>query len=233
MSMNMLVLAGGFGTRLRAVVSKVPKSLAPVNGIPFLELQLKHWIAQGQDSFIFLLHYEAGQIIDFLIKNKKGFLYGISIEWIVECEPLGTGGAILNAIKEFDLKNDFLVVNSDTWLSSGLKVLRSASSPTIGIVKVQDSSRYGLVQFDDKLKVTGFSESFMNTTSTEESWINAGIYKLSARFFKLERMKQFSLESDMLVNGFGDTVLKALKLDVDFIDIGVPRDYKKFCDLRK
>ena len=62
----MLVLAGGFGKRLQSVVSSVPKPMAPINGVPLLQLQLDHWVNQGQRSFIFLLHHQSQIIIDFL-----------------------------------------------------------------------------------------------------------------------------------------------------------------------
>jgi D-glycero-alpha-D-manno-heptose 1-phosphate guanylyltransferase len=232
MSLNMLVLAGGYGKRLRSVVSDVPKSLAPINGVPFLELQIKHWISQGQNNFIFLLHYESDQIINFLIKNKSGFLQGIDIRWIVEGKPLGTGGSILNAINEFKLTNDFLVVNSDTWLSSGLKELRSSIAPTIGIVKVNKESRYGVVNFDATSRITTFSEKAISPCLGGEDWINAGIYKLPVSFFLLDRGKQFSLEYDVLAKNFQNTVIRVCKLDTDFIDIGIPSDYKKFCETK-
>ena len=64
--MKLLILAGGYGTRLRSVVSNVPKALAPVGSVPFLKLQLRKWLDQGVNHFVFLLHYQADQIVDFL-----------------------------------------------------------------------------------------------------------------------------------------------------------------------
>ena len=69
----MFVLAGGYGTRLLGAVSDVPKPMAPINGVPFLKLQLDNWIQQGQNSFVFLLHHQAELIITFL----KDFPYGL------------------------------------------------------------------------------------------------------------------------------------------------------------
>jgi D-glycero-D-manno-heptose 1,7-bisphosphate phosphatase len=60
-----VVLAGGFGTRLKTVITDVPKALAPIGDIPFLLLQLEHWLAQGLREFTFLLHHQADQIIAF------------------------------------------------------------------------------------------------------------------------------------------------------------------------
>ena len=97
-STTMLVLAGGFGTRLQSVVSSVPKPMAPINGVPLLQLQLDHWINQGQRSFIFLLHHQSEKIINFLIHRSQYYGSEVSIEWIVEDVPLGTGGSVSNAI---------------------------------------------------------------------------------------------------------------------------------------
>ena len=89
----MFVLAGGFGTRLQSVV-EVPKALAPVGDVPFLRLQIEHWIAQGLNSFVFLLHYQADLIINFLEIEKTSLLKDCEVQWLVEPKPMGTGGAI-------------------------------------------------------------------------------------------------------------------------------------------
>jgi NDP-sugar pyrophosphorylase family protein len=89
-SNNLLVFAGGFGTRLRSAVSDVPKPMAPVGDCPFLHYQIKNWIRQGVKSFIFLLHYEADTIIDYLTSERQGLFKSCDLEWLVEPEPLGT-----------------------------------------------------------------------------------------------------------------------------------------------
>ena len=231
--MKMIVLAGGFGTRLRPAISDVPKSLAPINGIPFLEIQIKHWVAQGQNDFLFLIHYEASQIIYFLKNIRKKLFSNITIDWVIENEPLGTGGAILNAIKEGKVGKDFIVVNSDTWLDSGLELMKEALGPSIGIVEIQDSSRYGEVNFDNDLVLRQFCEKPQGSQLSTTSWINAGIYKLSKSFFSKQQKEKFSLESDLLQSRVKDNNISVVKLNVEFIDIGLPADYYKCCDSRK
>ena len=85
--MKLLVLAGGFGTRLQSVVSDVPKALAPVGNVSFLYLQLEHRIAQGVRSFVFLLHHQADLIIGFLKEEQIGLLKDCEIQWLVEPTP--------------------------------------------------------------------------------------------------------------------------------------------------
>ena len=119
--MQLLVLAGGFGTRLKSAVSEVPKPLAPINGTPLLQLQLKHWIEQGQRSFIFLLHHQADLIIKLLVKQSNYFGDAVNIDWVVEDQPLGTGGSVANAINKFALTGSVLISNADTWLDSNVE----------------------------------------------------------------------------------------------------------------
>ena len=117
--MTLMVLAGGFGTRLQTAVADVPKALAPIGDVPFLQLQLDHWLAQGLRGFTFLLHHQADQIIAFLQAHRFGLLKDCQVNWLIEPVPMDTGGAIAHAVKTLDLKDEFLVTNADTWLGGG------------------------------------------------------------------------------------------------------------------
>jgi D-glycero-alpha-D-manno-heptose 1-phosphate guanylyltransferase len=92
--MKILVLAGGVGSRLKSVVSDVPKALAPIGGVPFLHLQLEAWIEQGAKSFVFLLGYRADLILAFLHKYESTLLNGCEVRYVIETTPLNTGGAV-------------------------------------------------------------------------------------------------------------------------------------------
>ena len=128
----LMVLAGGFGTRLRSVVSDVPKSLAPVAGRPFIVYLIDHWVKQGVVDFIFLLHYEAEKIESVLGElSCRDEFSEVSFRVVIESAPLGTGGAILNAVEQFGVREGFLVANADTWLGSGVKQLASSNFSAI------------------------------------------------------------------------------------------------------
>jgi D-glycero-alpha-D-manno-heptose 1-phosphate guanylyltransferase len=99
--MKLLVLAGGFGTRLKTAVADVPKALAPVGGVPFLQLQIEHWLAQGLREFTFLLHHQADQIIAFLQAQQNGLLRDCQVDWLIEPVPMNTGGALAHAVKRY------------------------------------------------------------------------------------------------------------------------------------
>jgi len=228
-TMQLLVLAGGFGTRLKSVVSSVPKPLAPVKGRPFLNFQMENWISQGITDFTFLLHYEAKKIIDFItnwqqVDDKRG----INIRFIVEDKPLGTGGSVANAVKKLKIQSKFFVSNADTWLDSGFSLLSESPSPSIAVTKVNDISRYGSVILDEHNYVKSFAEKVQEKVP---GIINAGISCLDPKIFLSWNGKICSLETDFLPRLAKDGNLFSVRLDVNFIDIGIPEDYDRFCKL--
>lgn len=224
--MKMLVLAGGFGTRLQSVVAEVPKALAPVGNVPFLQLQIEHWIAQGMRSFVFLLHHQAGLITNFLQQEKATFLKDCEVKWLVESTPMDTGGAVAYAVEQLGLSEDFLVANADTWLGSGIQELRQAKAPAMAVVELPDASRYGQVQIDDENHVTAFREKNSHTGAGR---INAGLCHLSAELFKDWNHRPFSLERVSFPAWAASGNLNAVAIHTNFIDIGVPDDYFRFC----
>ena len=224
--MKMLVLAGGFGTRLRNVVSDVPKPLAPVGTTPFLHYQVEHWISQGVRSFIFLLYYQANLIERFIDERREGLLAGCSVQSITDPQPLDTGGAVACAVRHFGLEGEFLVTNADTWLGSGARELGSVGADAMIVVRQADVSRYGQVEVDG----TGFVHSFREKGETTGSgWINAGMCALRAEHFTAWNGYRLSLEKDVFPKLLAARQLRAVPLESDFIDIGVPEDYRRFC----
>ena len=228
--MEMLVLAGGFGTRLKSAVNDIPKSMAPINGTPLLNLQIDHWIQQGQRSFVFLLHHKADLIIDFLIAKSEKIGELISVNWIVEETPLGTGGSVSHAIKKNNLTGDILIANSDTWLDGGLAQMSRCEEAAIAVIRVKDTSRYGSIAMDKNSFLTKFLEKSVNLGNEKSGLINAGLYKLPTSIFPLDDGKKFSLETEILPQLTSEKLLKAEILNGIFFDIGVPEDYYKFCD---
>jgi len=224
--MRLLVLAGGFGTRLRTAVADIPKALAPIGSTPFLQLQIDVWLAQGIREFTFLLHHQADLIIDFLRGQQRGQLNACHVNWLVERIPLDTGGAIAYGVKELGLSEDFLFVNADTWLSGGIAELMQAQAPAMAVIKLSNVNRYGQVHFDENNCVRTFTEK--NSEATE-GWINAGLGRLGPKLFTDWDGKPFSLERDLYPSLVHQQDLKAVPLKTEFIDIGVPDDYRHFC----
>lgn len=220
-----MILAGGFGTRLQSALPNVPKALAPVGNLPFLYIQLKHWIDQGLKSFTFLLHHQADQIINFLLAERDGLLNNCKVEWLIEPIPLGTGGAVAYAIEQLQIRDGFLVTNADTWLGGGVGNVLQSNAPNIGVIWCDDASRYGRIIFDAKYIVTEFLEK----KEQESGWINSGLYHLHPTFFSKWSSSPFSLELELFPELIREGKLKAVNLAVSFFDIGVPNDYYKFC----
>jgi D-glycero-alpha-D-manno-heptose 1-phosphate guanylyltransferase len=224
--MRIIVLAGGFGTRLQSVVSGVPKALAPIGQVPFLYLQIEHWIAQGLRSYVFLLHYQADLIIRFLEDEKNGLLKYCQVSYVVEPSPMDTGGAVAYAVKQLKLEESFLLTNADTWLGTGINEMANSSESSMAVVWLSDASRYGQVQFNEMFKITSFSEK---CSVHAPGWINAGLCKLSTDLFKNWDGQPFSLERHTFPKLVAEGLLKAVPIQNDFIDIGIPGDYFNFC----
>jgi len=222
-----MVLAGGFGTRLRTLVSDVPKPLAPVSGAPFIAHLIEHWVEKGVKEFIFLLHFEANLIETMLSELLQEKRFGeIKIDVIVESLPLGTGGAILNAVRKLDITQSFLVVNADTWIGHGFEELSQANPCALGAVRVSNSQRYGSVKYNEHL-ITEFTEK---SNSNGPAFISSGLYHLVPSIFEgFDLGSRFSLEEEVFPYLVSKKMLKIVKLDTNFIDIGVPEDYLTFC----
>lgn len=223
----LLVLAGGFGSRLSAVVKDVPKPLAPVNGRPFLYYLIENWKSQGLYKFAFLVYFKADQIVYFLKEEQEsGILQDCSVEYVYEESPLGTGGAIVNAIKTLGLSEPFFVVNADTWTEAGVRELNNMPRPAITAVRVSDVSRYGAIHIDGNI-VTKFEEK---NQYAGPGYINAGLYFFDVKLFENYGDEAFSLENELFSNLVQIKEMYVSKIDSNFIDIGIPQDFYRFCD---
>ena len=141
--MKLLVLAGGFGTRLKTAITDVPKALAPIGDVPFLQLQLENWKAQGLRKFTFLLHHQADQIIDFLQAQQVGQLNDCEVDWLIESMPMDTGGALAPAGKTLGLKGNFPMTKAGTWLGGGVSGILQFAAPALARINFTGGRRYG------------------------------------------------------------------------------------------
>jgi D-glycero-alpha-D-manno-heptose 1-phosphate guanylyltransferase len=224
--MRLLVLAGGFGTRLKTAIADLPKALAPIGDVPFLQLQIEHWRAQGLREFTFLLYHQADQIISFLQAQQGGLLKDCQVDWLIEPVPMDTGGALAHAVKTLGHKDDFLMTNADTWLGGGIHEMMQSAAPAIAVVNLAEVSRYGQVHFDHAQRVTAFAEK---NGQLAAGWINVGLCHLDADLFKNWDGQPFSLERELFATLVQNHRLTAVPMQTDFIDIGIPADYHRFC----
>ena len=218
-----IVLAGGFGTRLRGIVDDVPKPLAPVAGRPFLAWLLDRLAAGGMRRCILATGY-----LSELIEERIGRRWqGMDIAYSLEPAPLGTGGAIRLAAKQ--LQGDAAhVLNGDTWLEYDPAALEAAARESnapmaIALARVEDVARYGAVDIDHG-RVSGFREK----GEAGPGWINAGCYFLGAdALAALPARDAFSFEQEVLQPRVQAGAVAAFTVTAGFIDIGVPEDYAR------
>ena len=168
--MRLLVLAGGFGTRLKTTIADVPKALAPIDDVPFLQLQIEHWLSQGLREFTFLLHHQADQIIAFLQAQQGGLLKDCQVDWLIEPVPMDTGGALAHAVKTLELKDDFLMTSAGNLLGGGIYEMEQSSAPAMAVINLADVSRYGQVHFDHLHRVNAFSEKWLMSCGLDQRW---------------------------------------------------------------
>ena len=230
--MEAILLCGGLGTRLRSVVSDRPKPMADIAGKPFLYYLVKMLSESGVKHLIFALGYMGEQIEAYF---KNGEDYGLSISYSYEDSPLGTGGAIRNALSKVSEEN-VLVLNADTYFHTDYENLLSQqlkpqAMMTIASRKIEDISRYGAILKDETGRILRWNEK-MSSDQAEvlrSGEINGGIYVMKKSLIeKIPEGKQ-SLENDCIPAWLKEGIfLQALPSDGYFMDIGIPEDYAQF-----
>jgi len=217
-----IILAGGFGTRLKSLVSDVPKPLAPVGNRPFLAWLLDSLADQGMRRTILATGYMGEKVADVLGTHWRG----MSLEYSREEQPLGTGGAIVQAAQR--LQGDaFFALNGDTWLALDYsafdrQVCALGARLGMALASVPDVSRYGAVRVEQDRRIVGFIEK----GHVGPGYINAGVYRVDRTLLaEFPAASNFSFETEVLVPLVGHEPVSAYTHTKAFIDIGVPQDY--------
>jgi len=182
--MKALILAGGRGKRLRPLTDKIPKSLIPINKKPLIQYTINYLKKFGINEIIICSGYKSRQIQNFL-KKKKNF--GCKIQYSVEKNPLGTAGAIRNAIKNLS-DESFLVINGDIITNIDLKkILKKPNTIAANELK----TKFGTMEIKNN-KILKFNEK----TDVSNVWMNPGLYHLSTGILKILPRKG-SLEAEI------------------------------------
>jgi D-glycero-alpha-D-manno-heptose 1-phosphate guanylyltransferase len=219
--MQAIVLAGGLGTRLRSVFSEGPKPMALINGRPFLSILLGHLKSLGVSEIILSVGYKSNVISEFYLDKFNG----MAINYCVESESLGTGGAIRNALLQSS-ENPVLVLNGDTYvefsLDSGIEAWRAKGAPVIFARQVSDVSRFGRLEVRNRFAI-GFGEK----DSSGKGLVNAGVYLLPRDLFEGHELPaKFSFEEFLAKDIFNRPYFVSTTSG-KFIDIGTPADLKR------
>jgi NDP-sugar pyrophosphorylase family protein len=219
--LDLVVLAGGLGTRLRSVVADRPKVLAPVAGRPFLDHLLTWLDRQGARRIVLALGHLADQVEARLAARRQDFPR-LEIVTAVETSPLGTGGALASC-RDLLRSDPVLVLNGDTFVDVDLTCFVAgwaefAAPAALVAVKVADATRYGRLEIEGG-RVQRFAEK---SNAPGSAWINGGIYLLSGMLLdRLAGMGPCSLERDLLER-LPPGSIATFPTSGHFIDIGTP-----------
>ena len=217
-----VILAGGFGTRIKHLLGDLPKPMAPVNGRPFVEWVVRYLAAQGIRNVILSTGHLAAMVENHFAPQP---VKNVHVTCVPETTPLGTAGGFLNAAcSAKSHPQAWLVLNGDSLAAAPLeKLFQSLDQSEIagGIlgVPMADASRFGTLSQNAQGELAGFNEKKPGAGN-----INAGVYLFRAETLKLFPAKSpLSFETDVFPALIGGGVrLKTIVSDAPFLDIGTP-----------
>lgn len=222
---DLIILAGGFGTRLNSVSQGRPKALMPVGKNVFLDIILKKITRYNINNIYLSLHYKPKLFKEFLNNHN----YSKKIIPVIEPVPMGTGGAIKFIIDKSQISSPFFVINGDTLSTINLNRMieyfyKTKYSGIIGISFVKNAERYGTVKYR-KDCLTDFVEKGCMLSG----WINNGHYLLKKEIFKGYK-EYFSAEKILFPDLVKKHEIGIFKVENDdFIDMGIKENYEKLC----
>lgn len=216
-----VILAGGFGTRLKSISGEIPKPMVIISGVPFLYRLMKEVELQGCSKIILSLHYRADFIIECISRDKP---VNCQVEFVVEEEPLGTGGALKRSA-QFVSSEKFIVLNGDTYQEIDLMDFYNTEGAGLimSAVEVPDVFRYGALCIDNNQRVL----KMLPKGQRFAGLINSGTYLIRVADILSFPMEIFSFETDFIPEFEGN--IRAYLRTRDFVDIGVPEDFYAAC----
>lgn len=222
-SLEVIVLAGGLGTRLREIIPDRQKVVAPIGGTPILEIILKKLFDANVKRVILCVGYLKETVVEFIREEAKKDPRFLKVEFSEENEPLGTGGAIKRA-GHLISGEDCVVINGDTLSDINLLDLQlfHKSNKNLVSIAVSESNNEdgGRVKLGEANRIVGFQEK-----SGEGKFVSAGVYVFSKKIFPLLPDGPFSIEKDFFPKAASALPCRAFIVK-DFLDIGTPERYK-------
>lgn len=226
--MKAVIIAGGFGTRLRPLSCTRPKHLFPIGGKPLLDWTLERLAKNGTDEVVFAVNY----LFQAFVKRYGESAYGMKLHYSREARPLGTGGCVKNAEKIIGHNEPFLLLNGDILSNVDYAKLyaehkKNGATATMTLHKVDDPTRYGVVELAQKNCIKRFVEK-PERGRAPSNLINAGVYALSPEIFDyISDKKPISIEREVFPLLVQDNKLFGYESEGLWIDIGEPADYLK------
>jgi len=214
-----VILAGGKGTRLGSLSENCAKPMQKIGQKPFLENLIWNLKRHGFSRFTLLLGYKASSIVDYF---GNGSNIGVTIDYVIESEPLGTGGALALAFAQNKLDETFLFCNGDTIFDfnyNDLLCLTLNSSALVGLSLrcVDDASRYGSVELAGTTVTKFFEKSY-----AASGLISGGVAVIKKEMASLIPNVACSLEVDIFPSLVAKQMMCGRAYEGFFLDIGLP-----------
>jgi len=221
---EVIILAGGLGTRLEGLSEDLPKVMMDVNGIPFLQHLLNYYTTQPIGKVVLAVGHRHE-----VVRRHFGNRYqSLELTYSIETTPLGTGGALKLALSRIEGQRLF-AVNGDTYFAIDLARLdyeheSSGADMTLALKSMQNFDRYGTVQYNEEGQITGFEEK----GPCDQGVVNGGTYAINKPWFhNLDLPQTFSLERDVLEARISMDRFHGILFEDYFIDIGIPEDLER------
>lgn len=222
---QIVILAGGLGTRLRPITEKIPKPLVAVGGQPFLYWQLQECVRQNYKNILLLVSYLGEQIESYFGDGKS---IGLNISYAFEPEPLGTGGALKNALPLLD--SSFFILNGDSFLRAPLLDIENFFDKTGAAALITTYQNEGSASVKENIvtrdgRITKYQKSGGKENGLEV--VDSGIYVMNRLLIESMQSKKFQIE-EMWPNLIESKKLASFSVDERFYDIGTPERLKEF-----
>ena len=223
-NIDVVILCGGLGKRLRPLINDRPKCLAEINNRPFLDILIDYIASYGFRRVILSLGYMKERIK----KHYQAKSMPLEILYSEEEEPVGTGGA-LSLTKPLIKSRTFLVMNGDSFCPVNFSNffnfhLLKKALVSIALTKLKQGQNCGKVTLDNDQRIISFQEKAI---IKDKNYSSVGIYFMESQIFSLIGKKEkFSLEYDFFPNLLSRKCYGYIT-EKDLIDIGTPEEYKK------
>ena len=215
-----LILAGGFGTRVKDLLGELPKPMAPVNGKPFVEWIVRWLKAQQIQDVVISTGYGSEFVVNHFSAQPVSEM---NVQCVAELQPMGTGGGLAYAAAQCGASPEaWLVMNGDSLIFTDVNVLADELGEADGMMvtrAVPDTARYGSVRTDATGRITDFEEK-----KSGAGHINSGIYLLRHSVLEsFSETRPLSLEREVFPNLLNQkNGLRAHPEEAAFLDIGTP-----------
>lgn len=222
--MQAVIIAGGLGTRLRPITIEIPKPMVRINGRPFLEYQLKLLKRYGITDILLCVGYLAEHFSGYFKDGKK---LGVNIQYSIEEEPLGTGGALKNAEKK--IEKDFIALNGDTYLPIDYKKLIESykAKKKKGVVVLYDNHEK-IAENNISLGEDNLVTAYDKNSSIGMNYLDAGVGVFNKSILSLiPKKRKVSLEVEIFPKLIKRKELAGYATSQRFYDIGTPERLKK------